>query len=226
MITFNIVTLFPELFEPFLNTLPLKRGIEKGVLKVNLIQLRDFAVDKRGTVDGKSYGGGVGMLLRIEPVWKAIEYIYGTSVEEAQKNKENSIAALSPSGKKFTQKTAIRLTKKSSVTLICGRYEGMDARITDHLATDVISMGDFVLSGGELPALAIMESVVRLLPGILEKEEATNLDSFMPKIGGKKEYPQYTRPEKYRGLKVPEVLLSGDHGKVARWRKNERQEPH
>ena len=220
MITFNIITLFPELFEPFLNTLPLKRGVGKGVLKVNLIELRDFAIDKRGTVDGKPYGGGVGMLLRIEPIWKAIEYIYGTSVEKAQKNKGNSVVALSPSGKKFTQKTAIRLARKSNITLICGRYEGMDARITDHLVTDVISMGDFVLSGGELPALAIMESVVRLLPGILEKEEATSLDSFMPKIGGKKEYPQYTRPEEYRGLEVPDVLLSGDHEKIGEWREN------
>jgi len=215
MITFNIITLFPELFDPFLKVLPLKRALEKEIIRLNLIQLRDFAINKRGTVDSKPYGGGVGMILRVEPVYYALESIY-TSIENAKQNEKNSIIALAPSGKLFTQQKAEQLTKKENITLICGRYEGMDERIKKHLATEVISTGEYVLSGGELPALTIMETVTRLLPGVLNKEEATRVESFSEEK--KKEFAQYTRPKIFLNMEVPEVLLGGDHSKVESWR--------
>lgn len=216
MITFNIVTLFPELFEPFLHVLPLSRAIDKGLIQVNLIQLRDFAIDERGTVDDKPYGGGVGMLLRIEPVWSALESIHG-SIEKVHEQKNTSIIALAPSGEKFTQQKAQKLAKKEIITFICGRYEGMDERIKTYLATEVISIGDYVLSGGELPALTIIEAITRLIPGVLEKAEAVEIESFS-KEEDLVEFPQYTRPEEYKGLKVPEILLSGNHEKINEWR--------
>ena len=207
MLTFDIITLFPELFSAHLNTLPLKRALEKNLLKVNLHNLRDFAIDKRGTVDDKPYGGGVGMILMIEPIYKALESI--------SKTKNHKIVLLAPSGKKYTQKTALEFSKCEQIILICGRYEGVDARV-ESLTTDVISIGDYVLSGGELPALAIMESTVRLIPNVLEKEQAVKLESFSD---GFLEHPQYTRPEDFKGVKVPEVLLSGDHKRISDWKK-------
>ena len=207
MLTFDIITLFPELFSAHLNTLPLKRALEKNLLKVNLHNLRDFAIDKRGTVDDKPYGGGVGMILMIEPIYKALESI--------SKTKNHEIVLLAPSGKKYTQKTALEFSKCEQIILICGRYEGVDARV-ESLTTDVISIGDYVLSGGELPALAIMESTVRLIPNVLEKEQAVKLESFSD---GFLEHPQYTRPEDFKGVKVPEVLLSGDHKRISDWKK-------
>jgi len=218
MITFNIITLFPELFEPFLQRLPFSRAIEKQIIEVNLVQLRDYATDERGTVDGRPYSGGVGMILRIEPVWKALEDIYKQPIEKSLKQEGSYIAALSPSGKTFDQKKVIGLSKNSIITLICGRYEGMDARIKDNLVNETLSIGNFVLSGGEIPALTIMEAVTRLLPGTIEKEEATKKESFM---GNGIEPPQYTRPEEYKGLNVPEVLLSGNHAEIEKWKTNQ-----
>jgi len=217
MTTFNIITLFPELFEPFLQRLPFSRAIEKQIIDANLIQLRNYAVDERGTIDGKPYGGGVGMILKIEPVWEALEDIYNQPIEKSLKQKGNYIAALTPSGKTFNQKKAIELSEKSTITLICGRYEGMDARIKENLVNENLSIGNFVLSGGEIPALTVMEAVTRLLPGAIEKKEATQKESFM---GEGIEAPQYTRPEEYKGLKVPEVLLSGNHAEIERWKKS------
>ena len=215
MIIFNIITLFPELFEPFLERLPLSKAIEKQIIKVNLVQLRDYAVDTRGTVDGRPYSGGVGMILRIEPICEALENIYKQPIEKSLKQKGNYIAALTPSGKTFNQGKAIELSKKSIVTLICGRYEGIDARVKDNLVNENLSIGNFVLSGGEIPALTVMEAVTRLLPGAIEKKEATKKESFM---GKGIEAPQYTRPEEYRGLKVPWVLLSGNHAEIEKWK--------
>jgi tRNA (guanine37-N1)-methyltransferase len=220
MITFNVITLFPELFEPFLDTLPISRAIENNLVNINLVQLRDFAIDDRGTVDGRTYGGGVGMVLRVEPVWQAVESVYRAPVEQVREDAGSSVIALSPSGQKYTQEKALDLAQLETITLICGRYEGLDERIKQHVATDVISIGDYVLSGGEIPALTVMESVIRLLPGVLEKEQASMEDSFMPELDRKKEFPQYTRPEIYKGKKVPEILLSGDHEKIKKWREN------
>ena len=205
---FDVITLFPNLFSEHLKALPLKRAIEKGLATVNLVDLRDFAVDERGSVDDKTYGGGVGMILRPEPIFEAVE-----SLEKVGKRK---VVLLSPKGKKFDQKKAAELSRLDQLILICGRYEGFDARIEDHLADEEISIGNYVLSGGELPAMVVMEAVARLLPGVLEKEAATKIESFSSNTI---EYPQYTRPEEYRGMKVPEVLLSGNHAEIEKWRK-------
>ena len=228
MLTINIITLFPELLTPFQNHLPLSRAIEKGELEINLYDLKNYAIDKRGTVDDKPYGGGVGLLLRVEPVWKALKDIYNLKdsledLEKIKKDKTNSIIALTPSGGTFTQQKAVKLTKKQTITLICGRYEGMDQRIKTHLTTENISIGNYVLSGGEIPALAITEAVTRLLPGAIEKEQATKKESFSKKMEGKIEYPQYTRPKNFKGLKVPKVLLSGHHEKIKKWREKQRK---
>ena len=206
MLTFDVITLFPELFEEHLNHLPFKKAIQKGLLKVNLHNLRDYALDSYGTVDGKPYGGGTGMVLMVEPISKALGRI---------ENKERTVL-MSPRGKKFDQKKAGEYAGLQQITLICGRYEGIDARVEEHLVDESVSVGDYVLSGGELPALAIMESVTRLLPGVLEKEDAAAKESFE---NGFLEHPQYTRPEDFKGMKVPEVLLSGNHKEIEKWKK-------
>lgn len=219
MIKFDIVSLFPQLFSEHLYNLPFKRAEEKGIAQYILWNLRDYAIDKRGTVDDKTYGGGVGMIIMIEPVFKALEAIYGTDnfpKKNSQKDLDRRIVLLSPRGETFTQKKALEFSKCKQITLLCGRYEGMDARIEESFATDVISVGDYVLSGGELPALTIMESVTRLLPGILEKENATVIESFTDDYI---EFPQYTRPEDFKGMKVPEILLTGNHQEIEKWRK-------
>lgn len=209
MITFNVVTLFPQLFEKHLENLPFKKAAEKHLAKYNLINLRDYAIDKRGTVDDKTYGGGVGMVLMIEPIYKALEKIPSGG----------SVVVLSPRGEIFTQKKAQEFAKCNQITLICGRYEGIDGRVEEDLATDVISIGNYIVSGGELPALVIMESITRLLPGVLKKESATNIESFSNGTDNAVEYPQYTRPEEFKGMKIPKTLLSGNHKEIEKWRK-------
>jgi tRNA (guanine37-N1)-methyltransferase len=205
MITFDVITLFPNLFEEHLRNLPFKKAIEKGLIKVNLHNLRDYALDSYGTVDDKPYGGGTGMVLMVEPIFKALEQV---------QNKQYT-ALMSPRGKTFDQKRARQLTANRQVTLICGRYEGVDARVEEHLVDESLSIGEYVLSGGELPALVIMESIVRLLPGVLEKEDAAVKESF---TDNRLEHPQYTRPENFKGWEVPEVLLSGNHKKIEKWK--------
>lgn len=205
MLRFNIITLFPQLIETHLKELPFKKAIEKNLIEINTINLRDFAIDKHGTVDDKPYGGGTGMLLRIEPICRALNTI---------ENKQR-IILLSPKGEKLTQKKVKELATCENITFINGRYEGIDARVEEY-TTDIISIGDYVLSGGELPTLVIMESITRILPGILEKEDAATRESFEE---GLLEYPQYTRPEEYEGKKVPEILLSGNHAEIEKWKK-------
>ncbi len=204
---FDVVTLFPNLFTEHLNTLPLKRAIEKGLVQVNLIDLRKYAIDKHGTVDDKPYGGGTGMVLMIEPIFKALN-----EIGDRQKT-----LLMSPRGKRYTQQKANELSKLNHITIICGRYEGIDARVEENLADESISVGDYVLSGGEIPAMAIMESITRLIPGVLEKEDATTKESF---TDWGIEHPQYTRPEDFNGWKVPPVLLSGNHKEIEKWKKD------
>ena len=224
MIKFDVLTLFPQLLKPHFSELPFKKAEELKKAQYNLWNLRDYALDSYGTVDNKSYGGGVGMVLMIEPVYKALCDIYGKDAMEKHVKGEKSlpkntkIIALSPRGETYDQNIAKELSKCDQVTLICGRYEGMDARIEQNLATDVISIGNFILSGGELPALTVMESISRLIPGVLENENATKIESFSDRDSEKIEYPQYTRPEDFMGLKVPEVLLSGNHAEIEKWR--------
>jgi tRNA (guanine37-N1)-methyltransferase len=217
----NILTLFPNLFTEFINTLPVKRAVEKDLLKIELINIRDFAIDKRGTVDDKPYGGGVGMLIMIEPVFKALKSIYGeTFKDKTSLSADQRIVLLSPRGETFNQSKAQELTTYSNITFICGRYEGVDARVEENFVTDVVSIGNFVVSGGEIPTMALVESITRLIPGVIEKEDATKIESFSENYI---EFPQYTRPEDFNGIKIPEVLTSGDHKKIQQWRdKNKR----
>lgn len=177
--------------------------------------LRDYALDSYGTVDDKPYGGGTGMILMVEPIYNALTDILGKDFEKQQED-SSRVIVLSPRGKKFTQKLAMELSQESHITLICGRYEGVDARVEESLATDIISIGDYVLSGGELPALVIMEAITRLIPGVLEKDDATEIESFSD--GKTLEFSQYTRPENFKGLEVPKVLLSGNHKEIKAWR--------
>ncbi len=217
MIKFDVLTLFPQLFSEHFYNLPFKRAVEKGLAGYTLWNLRDFAVDKRGTVDDKTYGGGVGMVLMVEPIYKALENIYGKESIPARPEKERRIVVLSPRGQTFTQEKARELARCKQITFICGRYEGIDGRVEEHLATDVISTGNYVVSGGELPALVVMESITRLLPGVLEKEAAATEESFSSNTI---EHPQYTRPEEYKGISVPKVLLTGNHQEIEKWRKD------
>lgn len=205
MLEINIITLFPKLFEEFKNVLPFNRAIKNNLIKLNIINLKDYAIDERGTVDDRPYGGGTGMILRPEPLFKALESIV---------NKEEVIA-LTPKGETFNQNLAYTLSQKKSLTFICGRYEGIDQRIIDNLTTKEVSIGNFVCAGGEAPAITILESIVRLLPGILE-EEVTQKESFSEDT---LEHPQYTRPEEFNGWKVPEILVSGNHKEIENWKK-------
>jgi tRNA (guanine37-N1)-methyltransferase len=205
MLEINIITLFPKLFEEFKNVLPFNRALKNNLIKLNIINLRDFAIDERGTVDDKPYGGGTGMVLRPEPLFKALESI---------PNKQE-IIALTPKGKVFNQKIAQEFSQKESITIICGRYEGIDQRIIDNFTTQEISLGSFVCSGGEAPAITILETVVRLIPGILEEEVISKESHSEMNL----EHPQYTRPEEFMDFKVPEVLLSGNHAEIEKWKK-------
>lgn len=216
MIRFNVLTLFPELIQPHLEFLPFKRAVEKNAAEYKLWNLRDYALDKRGTVDDKPFGGGTGMLLMPQPIYDALNDIHRELPENVVKKKDTRVILLSPRGKKYNQKFAEELTKAQEVTLICGRYEGVDARVEENYVTDVVSIGDYVLSGGEIPALTILESVTRLLPQVIEKEDAVINESFSD---GNIEYPQYTRPEVFKGKKVPDVLLSGNHKEIEKWKK-------
>jgi tRNA (guanine37-N1)-methyltransferase len=228
MLKFDVITLFPQIFSEHLNNLPFKKALEKNIAEYNLWDLKKYSVNKYGSVDDKTYGGGVGMILMVEPIFKALEDIYGPKkAKEIISNKEkrevkHRIIVLSPRGETYTQIKAREFSECSQITLICGRYEGIDARVEDNIATDVISIGDFVLSGGEIPALTIMESVTRILPGILEKKQASEIESYSKVTGGigkYVEYPQYTKPENFMGFRVPDVLLSGNHAKIDKWRK-------
>lgn len=201
----NIITLFPKLFEEFKSVLPFKRAIEKNLIELNIINLRDFAIDERGTVDDKPYGGGTGMILRIEPIVKALNSI----------SEKEEVIVLNPKGEIFNQNLASQLKEKNSLTFICGRYEGIDQRVIDNFSTKEISIGEYVCSGGEAPTIVMLEAILRLLPGVLE-EEVTNEESYSQ---DNLEFPQYTRPEDYQGLKVPEILLSGNHKEIEKWKK-------
>jgi len=217
MIKFDIVTLFPHIFEEHFQNLPYKKAVQLKKAEYKIWNLRDYATDSYGTVDDKVYGGGKGMLLKIEPVFNALKDIY--KKDPRKHTKKQKIILLSPKGEKYNQKKASMFSKMEQITLICGRYEGVDARITQNLATDVISIGDYVLSGGEIPALAVLESISRLLPGVLDKE-AVREESFSGKY---LEHPQYTRPENFKGMKVPQVLLSGNHKEIEKWKEKNKK---
>lgn len=212
----DIITLFPLFFEPLFSQSIIGRAQEKGVLKIQFHQLRDWAIDKHGAVDDKPFGGGVGMVLRPEPLFAAVEFVTN--------NNPGHIIYLSPQGSRFNQEKAVELSKKDHLVCICGHYEGIDQRVVDELVDEQISLGDFVLTGGEIPAMAVVDAVSRLVPGVLEKPEAVTNESFsLTDSSGQilMEHPQYTRPAEFKGMKVPEVLLSGDHSRIAEWRRKE-----
>jgi len=215
----DILTLFPEMFESPLSCSILKRAREAGIADIVLTNVRDFATDHYRKVDDKPYGGGPGMVMMPGPVFDCFEHVQKLSPQKGR------VILLTPQGQKFDQKKAIELSRENRLILISGKYEGFDERIRIGLGADdeririglgaeQISIGDYVLSGGELAAMVIIEAVVRLLPGMLGDENSAKDDSFSE---GLLEYPQYTRPEVFRGMKVPDILLSGDHGKIAEW---------
>lgn len=210
--TIDIITLFPEMFRgPFEESI-IKRAQEKGLVKINIHDLRQWASDERGTVDDKPYGGGPGMVLRVDVIERAI-----TNLKLQMLNEKTIL--LTPQGQKLNQEKVRELSKLDHLILIAGHYEGFDERVRQ-LADAEISIGDYVLTGGELPAMVVVDTVVRLISGVLGKEESLAEESFSP-VGAGLEYPQYTRPEEFRGMKVPPVLLSGHHAAIAKWRKEQ-----
>jgi len=213
----DIITIFPEVFKPYINESILKIAQEKGKLKVRLHNLRDYTLDKHRKVDDRPFGGGPGMVMTAEPIFRAVEEISQKVKIKSQKYKSKSkIILLSPQGKTLNQELARRLSKLKHLILICGRYEGVDERVRRSLADEEISIGDYVLTGGELPAMVLVDALTRLIPGVLGHKDSIRDESFSANL---LEYPQYSRPADFRGMKVPEVLLSGNHKKIEEWRK-------
>lgn len=210
----TILTLFPEVFEPIFSTSIPKKAKEKGFVMIDIVNIRNYAEDSYKTVDDKPYGGGTGMIMRVDILHKAL-LAQDTGLPAGRQGYRIYLA---PHGARYTQKKAKELAKKEHLILICGHYEGVDARIEDY-ADEIISIGDYVLTGGEIPAMVLVDSIVRLLPGVL-KSEATKHESFEHDLF---EYPQYTRPQEFRGKKVPSVLLSGNHKKIEEWRKGKQR---
>ncbi len=208
----DCLTFFPEMFESPLSHSILKRAQQAGIVEIALTNIRDFTADNYKKADDKPYGGGPGMVMMPEPVFDCFEYVEKPSPEKGH------VILLTPQGQKFDQAKAVELSKENRLILISGRYEGFDERIRIGLGAEQISVGDFVLSGGELAAMIIIDAVVRLLAGALGDEDSAKDDSFS---AGLLEYPQYTRPEVFRDMKVPDILLSGDHGKIAEWRREQ-----
>jgi tRNA (guanine37-N1)-methyltransferase len=250
---FDLITIFPDFFAGPLDHGILRRAREAGIVEVNVQDLRVFTKDRHRTVDDRPFGGGEGMVLKPEPLFEAVEHLLGAPVGDATDRREIpediAIVLLSASGKRFDQETARRFAKSQRIIFICGRYEGVDERVAEYLATDEISIGDFVLSGGELPAMLIVDAVARLLPGSLGNEASSLNESFRESSDGQEtseldnsgrshvktptlknpgwgtqsptllDFPHYTRPAEYRGWRVPEVLIGGNHAEVAAWRR-------
>ncbi|HQA59915.1 MAG TPA: tRNA (guanosine(37)-N1)-methyltransferase TrmD [Tepidanaerobacteraceae bacterium] len=212
MLIIHVLTLFPEFFESPFNVSIIKRALDKGLIQIELINIRDFSRDKHKKVDDYPYGGGSGMVMKPEPIFEAVDY-----VEKTIEGERRRIILMSPQGKTFNQSLARELSTEKNLVFICGHYEGIDERVKT-LITDEISIGDYILTGGEIPALAIIDAVTRLVPGVLGSSQSLEEESFSD---GLLEYPQYTRPEVYRGLKVPDVLLSGNHKEIELFRRRE-----
>jgi tRNA (guanine37-N1)-methyltransferase len=214
VIRFHVLTLFPGMFSGPTSESIIARAQEKGLVEINLYDIRDYTHDRHRSVDDYPFGGGYGMVMKPEPVFEAVESLRVESVLD----EDTPIILLTPQGRALTQRVVEELGEKSEFVLICGRYEGVDERIRQHLATDEISLGDFVLSGGEIAAMALIDAVTRLVPGVLGSIESAMDDSFTT---GLLQYPQYTRPSEFREWGVPDVLLSGNHAEIARWRRQE-----
>ena len=209
---FHILTLFPEMVMDGLNTSIIGRAQSKGLLSVEAINIRDFAENKHNRVDDYTYGGGAGMLMQAGPVYGA----YRSVVEKA--NSKPRVIYLSPQGQTFSQAKAEELAKEEELIFLCGHYEGIDERVLEEIVTDYVSIGDYVLTGGELPAMVMIDAISRLIPGVLHNDVSAEFESFQDNL---LEYPQYTRPEEWHGKKVPEILLSGHHANVEKWRREQ-----
>jgi len=209
MMVIDVLTLFPEMFKgPFEYSI-IKRARDKGLVEINLVNIRDFSTDKHKKVDDYPYGGGPGMVLKPEPLFNAVEHL-----KEKKFTRQNTIL-MTPQGKLLNQDIVSELSKLEHIIIVCGHYEGVDERVRQCIIDEEISIGDYVLTGGELPAMVLIDAVARMIPGVLGHEEGAYEESF---ITGLLEYPQYTRPRNFRGMEVPEVLLSGDHKKIKEWR--------
>ncbi|MDQ0876466.1 tRNA (guanine37-N1)-methyltransferase [Paenibacillus sp. V4I3] len=213
----DVLTLFPEMFEGVFSSSILGKAHDKGIVALNTVNFRDYSNNKHNTVDDYPYGGGGGMVLKPEPIFAAVENL-PIHQEDGQDPVKPRVILMCPQGETFTQKKAEELSNEQHLVFICGHYEGYDERIRQYLVTDELSIGDYVLTGGELPAMVVIDSVVRLLPGVLGNEMSAVTDSFST---GLLEYPHYTRPAKFRNWDVPEMLLSGHHENVKRWRRKE-----
>lgn len=232
---FNVVTIFPDIIKNYCNETILGRAQKKNIIEVNALNLRDFTHDKHKTVDDTPYGGGAGMVMKPEPIYEALKSIDAIPFRKADgvtkikkiftldiKKKKRTIL-LSPRGRQFDERIAEEWSKYSEITFVCGRYEGIDERVVEHMVDEEVSIGPYVLAGGELGALIIIEAVARLLPGVLGNPESLDEETFNTTHAEKSvvmtEYPQYTKPSDFKGWKVPDILLSGDHKKISEWRK-------
>jgi tRNA (guanine37-N1)-methyltransferase len=210
----DVLTLFPAMFESPLDHSILRRAREAGLLRFRAIDLRDHATDRHRVTDDAPFGGGVGMVMKPEPIFRAVEAVAG----EDPAGGPNRLILMSPSGRPLDQELAQELSREDHLLILCGRYEGIDERVHEHLVTDEVSIGDYILTGGELAAMVLIDAVVRLVPGVLGKAESAMTESFEEQL---LEYPHYTRPADFRGWRVPDVLLSGDHEAVRRWRRRQ-----
>jgi len=206
---FDIITIFPEIFIEVFDFGIVRRAVEAGLIEIHIHDLRDHTTDRHRQVDDRPFGGGAGMVMKPEPLFRAVETLTRDGLE-------TPVALLSPQGRLFSQSVAEEYAQQPQLIMICGRYEGVDERVVEHLITDEVSIGDYVLSGGEIPAMVVVDAVTRLVPGALGCEESAERESF---ADGLLDHPQYTRPSEYRGLTPPEVLLSGNHAEIERWRR-------
>jgi len=213
---FDVFTLLPEVFPPYLDSSILQRARQRGLIDVRVHNIREWAADKHHVTDDEPYGGGGGMVMKVEPVFAAVESVLGRSASQGEAG--CPIILLTPQGRVFNQTVAMELIQHPRLALICGRYEGVDERIRAHLVTDQISIGDYVLTGGELPALILIDALARLLPGVLGDPDGPFDDSH---ASGLLEYPHYTRPPEFRGWSVPDILISGNHARIATWRREQ-----
>lgn len=262
MMKFDIITIFPKIFDSYFNESILARAQRSEAIKINIHNLRDYTTDKHKTVDDTPYGGGAGMVLKVEPIWRCVQSVKNVQIEEVKKsvhstsrtskaieqakrfNKQSDSTfrtiLFSAKGKKYTQKDAQRLSQYENLILICGRYEGVDERVSQNVADEEFSIGEYVLTGGEIPAMIVVDSISRLLPGVLGNQESLSEESYgnISQMSGEgddlqsknsklkiknskfnREYPHYTKPEEFNGWKVPEVLLSGNHKEIEKWKK-------
>lgn len=211
---FHIITIFPEIFGSYFGESIIGRAQKEKLLNIKIYNLRDYTKDKHKKVDDTPYGGGAGMVMQVQPFYDCVKKI---------KAKKNRVILFSAKGKKYTQKDAERLAKYDDLILICGRYEGVDERVIEHVADEEISIGDYVLTGGEIPAMILVDSISRLIPGVLGNPESLREESFGNKGDAVLEYPQYTKPEDFKGWKVPKILLSGNHKEIEKWREKHRK---